>query len=393
MPEETQTAWKPLLICPNDALRTDIRSTLGSWLPLAECGGAKYPAVNAVLGAMLKQERNICFLDVGTDENAAIQILSELAETGVPVIAIHTGNDSDLILRCLRCGASEFLFQPLEPLQLRAALDRLGRKFEAPGAKRSPGKILGFMPAKGTYGCTTIACNVALHMKQFSSRKVLLADLDSLTGSINFLLKLKSPFSFVDAVSDWDRMDKDLWKRLVTSFQSIDVLLAPENPVPDRFPVADLPAILQFWRELYGTVIFDSPGPFSEWQLELGRQCDSLMLITTNELPAIHATRRTLTYLEHNGVERSRIKLIVNRYKEDNGLVKEAIETALKTEVFHVLPNDYEGVQKAVLDGKMVQPGSKFGKAVVSLCARLTGLERASKKISFSSRMRQIFAA
>ncbi len=131
-------------------------------------------------------------------------------------------------------------------------------------------------------------------------------------------------------------------------------------------------------------MILDSPVPLSEWQLALGRLCDSLLLITTNELAAIHATRRTLSYLEANGVEKSRIKLVVNRYKEDNGLTKQAIETALKIEVFHILPNEYEGVQKAVLDGKMVQAGSKFGKAILSLCERLTGLERAPKK-SWSS--------
>ena len=389
MPEELQTVapteWKPLLICPNDSLRGEIRAAVSDTLPLMECSaGTQYPALKAVLSAVLKQERNICFLDVGTDEDAAIQILSELAEAAVPVIAVHTSNDSDLILRCLRCGASEFLFHPVNTVQFRSALDRLGRKLEGPGGKRSLGKVFAFMPAKGNYGSTTIACNVAFQMKQFTHKKMLLADLDSLTGSISFLLKLKSTFSFVDAVADWERMDQDVWKRLITAYQGIEVLLAPENPVPDNFACAHLPSVMQFWRELYGGVILDSPGPLSEWQLALGRLCDSLLLITTNELAAIHATRRTLSYLEANGVEKSRIKLIINRYNEDNGLSKQAIETALKVEVFHILPNDYEGVQKAVLDGKMVQTGSKFGKAILSLCERLTGLERAPKK-SWSS--------
>ena len=106
MPEELQTVapteWKPLLICPNDSLRGEIRAAVSDTLPLMECSaGTQYPALKAVLSAVLKQERNICFLDVGTDEDAAIQILSELAEAAVPVIAVHTSNDSDLILRCL----------------------------------------------------------------------------------------------------------------------------------------------------------------------------------------------------------------------------------------------------------------------------------------------------
>lgn len=381
-----QTEWKPLLICPGDELRGEVLSTVGEWLSLMECPGDHgYPPLKSVLGTIAKHGRNICFLDVGTNEDAAIGILTALAENSIPVIAVHISNDSDLILRSLRCGASEFLFHPLNAAQLRAALDRLGRKLESPGTKRNMGKVFGFMPAKGNYGSTTIACNLAMQIRKFLARKVLLADLDPLTGSISFLLKLKSPFSFVDAIADWDRMDEDLWKRLVTPYHGIDVLLAPEIPIADNFPLQSLPAVLRFWRELYGAVIFDSPGPLSEWQLGLSKLCDSLMLITTNELAAIHDTRRTLSYLERSGVDRSRIGLIVNRYKEDNGLSRQAIETALKVEVFHVLPNDYEGVQKAVLDGKMVQPGSKFGRAIIELCERLTGVEPAPSKKKWSS--------
>ena len=44
----------------------------------------------------------------------------------------------------------------------------------------------------------TIACNLAFQWKRRGAKKVLLADLDPLTGTMSFLLKIKSVFSFLD---------------------------------------------------------------------------------------------------------------------------------------------------------------------------------------------------
>ena len=52
------------------------------------------------------------------------------------------------------------------------------------------------MPAKGACGATTIACNLAFQWKRLGAKKILLADLDPLTGTLSFLLKIKSIYSF-----------------------------------------------------------------------------------------------------------------------------------------------------------------------------------------------------
>jgi pilus assembly protein CpaE len=211
---------------------------------------------------------------------------------------------------------------------------------------------------------------------------VLLADMDLLIGSVGFSLKLKSPFSVVDALSGCTTIDRELWKKLTVSYGGVDVLLGPEKPRFDPTETAAIPHLFQFWRESYGVTIVDSPGPVSNWQTALAGASDELLLVTTNELPAVHATQKALRMLDAAGMDKSRIRLIVNRYNRENGLSEDAIQTALKTEVWHILPNDYEPVQKAVLDGKTVPPACKLGKAIDDLCERLTGVTKpvAAKK-------------
>src|SRR5207249_1420574 len=109
----------------------------------------------------------------------------------IPVVAISGGNDPDIILRSLRQGASEFLFQPFAIEQVGAALDRLHRlKGDSTRPSGDLGKVYCVVPGKGACGASTVACNIAYQFqKRNPQRKLLLADLDMSTGTVSFLLK------------------------------------------------------------------------------------------------------------------------------------------------------------------------------------------------------------
>jgi len=320
----------------------------------------------------------LCFIDVGSGAEGLV-LAHEVAAADVPVAAIHLNNDSDLILRSFRCGAREFLFAPIAPTELIEAFERL---LCTPHANpiTAPGKIWTVMPAKPSYGATTISCSLAVRLRQATQRPVLLADMDPLLGSVSFSLKLKSAFSFIDVVNHGSQIDQDLWKKIIVPHESVDVLLGPEIPRFETPSSSGVPSFLQFVRSNYGAVILDSPGPLSDWHLSLARSADEVLLITTNELAAVHATLRAIQLLENAGAERSRLRLIVNRYEKDNGLAREAIETALKLDVFWTLPNDYVPVQKSVLDGKVVPSNCKLGCAMDELVLRLAGVTKTSRK-------------
>jgi pilus assembly protein CpaE len=335
----------------------------------------RYPACNVVLD----HNPTMCFIDVGSSDEA-LALINEVAAAGVPVAALHLNNQSDLILRSFRCGASEFLFSPIAQGDLIEAFERLQRKSGTNSVSSKPGKIWTVMPAKPSYGATTISCNMAVRLRQSLRKPVLLADMDPLLGSIAFSLKLKSAFSFIDVVNHGSQIDKDLWKKITVPYDDVDVLLGPEIPRFETPSSGGVPSFLQFVRENYAAVVLDSPGPLSDWHLSLARSADEVLLVTTNELAAVHATLRAIQLLERAGADRSHLRLIVNRYEKDNGLMREAIETALKLEVFWTLPNEYGPVQKSVLDGKVVSSGCKLGESLDDLVQRLTGVTRFPRK-------------
>ncbi len=381
MPAPTRTrplVWKPLVVCPQPDFQRRLLAAL------AEAGVeqptvlAEYPPAGTAGALLERSSGNICFVDTATDAEYAQQVIAEFA-AAVPVVALDPRNDADLILRCLRRGACEFVADPTVEV-VRGILERLGRA-RADASQRPPGEIYCVVPGKPGCGASTVAAHLAIQFRRSGPGPVLLVDGDPLTASIAFILKLKPEFHLEDVVRDWSRMDDDLWARLTVPAFGVDVLAAPEDPamrteVNRRF-AGELCA---FWRERYETVVLDLPDMRAASDCGFCALADRILLVTTNELAALQATNRSLRYLGPGTDERAKLRLILNRYTTVSGLKREDVKTALSLEPFASLCNEYDVLQTALLDGKPVPPGSKFGVSVQALCGQLRQTKAKEKK-------------
>ena len=375
-PQSTPHRWKPLVVCPHAEMARQIRDAMRD-LGVAEvCQLSEYPRLGAIAGLAAQQGCNIAFLDVATNQEQALLLIAEAAPV-VPVVALNPRNDADLILRCLRRGACEFVSEATAG-QINGVLERLAR-LRAPSEQSRPATVYGVAPGKPGCGASTLAAHLAIEMKRGGAGTVLLVDVDCMTGSIAFLLKLRSAFHLGDAVRDCLRLDADLWSRLVTPCHGIDVLTAPDNPAAVAI---DRPAAMElicYWRERYERIVLDLPGVGAVGS-DFLPLCDELLLVTTNELSALHATRRSLEYLEQNGLDRQKLKLVVTRYTPATGLKRDDVETALQLAPYALLSNDYDDVQRGVLEGRPVPPGSHFGRSIHALAEQLLGADKAPRK-------------
>jgi len=367
--------WKYLVICPSQGITKDLQQALGAKMSHAELLEIPvYPPAAGLNEVLNVQNPDVCLADVISDRERGLNLIKELTtmQPKMPVIAVIPNNDTDLVLRCIRSGASEFLFHPLSGEQIEEVIGRLVAKNPLVKGGGKAGRVLAIVPAKGACGASTIASGLTFHWKK-KAGKTLLADLDPLTGTISFLLKLKSQYSFMDVVTLDSNLDADLWRNLTTSSQGIDVLLAPEGAVEGVHDIMDAASILDYARWHYETTIIDAGGTYGPWNLSILRHADEILLVSTNELPSLQATQRALNYLDQNRVDRNKVKLLVNRYNRDVGLSKEVIETAIRCEVFQVLPSDFEGVQRAMIEGKPSPSSAPFGKALAQLAEKLGG--------------------
>ena len=370
-PVAASQIWKPLIVCPHRELSSRVRAALIELGIQTATHLADYPRMGSLNGLAAEGECNVCFLDVSSNPEHAMLLLVEAA-TSMPVVVLNTRKDADLILRCLHRGAGEFLAEPTTE-QLRTALERLAR-LRLPAAPLKPSQMYCVVPGKPGCGASTLAAHLAIEFKRGGSARVLLVDTDVIGGSISFMLKLKAGFHLGDAVRDRQKMDADVWTRMTVPCHGIDILPAPDNPAfamdLTRSAVGEL---TQFWRSQYETIVLDTSG--AQFSVELARLSDQILMVTTNELVPLHATRRSMEYLEQSGIERKRLRLIVNRYSPGTGLKRDEVQTALKVEPCALLANEYETVQQAVLEGRPVDANARYTRGLRTLAARLGGKE------------------
>ena len=373
-----RAGWRVLVISPNQRTVSDLVPLLSQQLPAApRTDLSDYPNRRDLTEIIRSTNANLCFLDIAASGIKAAAVLIDLIaiDPAIKIVVLLAANDPDLILRCLRQGAAEFLAQPYTAEQLQPVMERLNRLLYDSGAAPGSAKIHCVIPSKGASGATTIASNLAFQWKRYGPKRTLLADLDPLTGTIAFLLKLRSTYSFVDALAHANTMDADLWKGLVSNTNGIDVLLPPENHMDAVHDLKEASPIFHYGRHAYDHIVIDCGSAYGDWNLSLARLADEILLVTTNELPALQAAQRALAHFVRNKISRSKVRIVVNRYNRDLGLSKEMIETALKTEVFHLCSSDYESINRSLIDGKLIGNGSAFGKSLIALADKLAGSE------------------
>ena len=357
-----------------------------------ECSAA-YPDPDDSLPWAAGAAPGVCFLEVCSDRERAVLLVSRISKAAleVPVVVVLSESNHELALRCLRNGACGCLVRPFNKEQLQPVLLRIGRL----GTQVEPaarGRVLCMAPAKGGCGATTLAASLAFIGRRAGFDRVLLADLDPIAGTLGFVLKLKSHHSFVDALSHAGNLDADLWKGLVVSCRDFDVLLSPENPLDSMVEAGAAAGLVTYAQRAYNLVILDTGGMSETLGLEVAKLSDEVLLVTTSDLAAVYAAKRWIAYLGTNGVAKSRIRLVVSRWRRDRGLDREQIETALGLNVFHVLPSDPQPVEDALIEGRPVAPGSLYGRSLAELAERLLDRPASAPKPSPRKGLQSLFS-
>jgi pilus assembly protein CpaE len=293
------------------------------------------------------------------------------------LVALDIAAQPETILATMRAGANEFLYPPLGN-NLRIAVER--RVDVPPGPRedgRPPGKVLGFLAAKGGCGASTIACHVAAELGRVGAprnERSLLADLDLQSGIVGFLMKVKSPYSVLDALQNLHRLDVSYWNALVSAeWPGLDIIAAPSGYLP-KYPVPgeDLGKVVAFARKHYAWTVVDLGGTLNLATVTAIGEIDDVFLVTTLEVPSLHHAKQAVRTLTDAGFG-SRLHVILNRTPHRPDVNAEELERILGMPIDIMLPNDYYALYDAFCKGKLLPPGSHLSRQLSSFAMRLAG--------------------
>ncbi len=165
----------------------------------------------------------------------------------------------------------------------------------------------------------------------------------------------------------------------------IHILAAPQRPEQaDKVNAEQFGKLLDFLRRMYSYVVIDTSSLLTDVVLAAMDHSDAIVLITTQDIPAIKNARLFLDLLQTMGIDRERLVFVMNRYDKRIGITPERVGENLKEKISAVIPLDERIVIPAVNKGvpfmldNRAQPVARGILAVAeAVRAKLAALEAA----------------
>jgi pilus assembly protein CpaE len=137
---------------------------------------------------------------------------------------------------------------------------------------------------------------------------------------------------------------------------------------------------LDLAQSVFPYVVVDLDHSFHAVQLQVLRQADVILLVLRLDFASLRNVRRCCEHLEHIGIAKERVHLVVNRYRQPKEVSVSEAEKALGVKFFHFVPDDPWTVNRANNNGVPVvleAPSAKVSKSVTQLAISINGQHQA----------------
>jgi pilus assembly protein CpaE len=294
-------------------------------------------------------------------------------QPAVQVVILSVQGDQNYMRRAMLAGARDFLTKPPMGDELISAIRRAGAMAQSEKSKSSQiavapisanmgtiagygvpkGKIVTIYSPKGGTGCTTLAVNLALTLNNEDTR-VALVDGNLQFGDVAVFINEQGKNTIIDLAPRAEELDPEIVEEVMLKHATsgLHVLAAPSRPeYAERVSSGQFTKVLEYLRQMYSYVIVDTASLLTDATLAAIDVSDLIVLVTTQDIPAIKNCRLFLDLLQTLGIERDRILFVMNRYDKRINITPDRVTENLKQEIVSVIPFDEQTATKAVNRG------------------------------------------
>ena len=288
---------------------------------------------------------------------------------GVHLIALAQQPDAERIRSAMRAGFREYIVLPDDNELLRRAVHEAAY---ASGMDEDRGEVVAVCGTKGGCGVTLLTVNLAAELSPV--HRVLCVDLDFSMGDVAAFLDLSPSNSISDVIHNIQRLDERLLGGSVAVHHSkVHVLAQPHEPEDEEFGGDIILRLLHACAKAYQYVLVDCGGRIDEPTLTTLSVADLVLLVCTPDVPSVRNAWRRLKLLDKVGIERDRIRLVVNRWTRNAPISRKDIETNLGIDVAATIANDSKTTQPAVNEGRLLREVNRRSAAVKDV-GRMVGI-------------------
>jgi pilus assembly protein CpaE len=309
-----------------------------------------YPPIDD-LSQLFEADHDVVLVDLDPNPEKALDVIETLcaSDSALTVIVYSARTDSELLVRCMRAGAREFLNEPVLPNAVAEALVRASvRRDEVRRVRKALGKLFVFAGAKGGAGTTTLAANFAVSLARDSGGKAALLDLDPQLGDAALSLGVSSKFSTADALENTHRLDSDFLSVMLAKHASGLAVLSAPDAVSNVHPVrSSIDKLVRIAREDFNYVVVDLGGSPADVREGLFAAATTVYLVAQVAVPELRNANRLIARY-FTGPDEGKLEIVLNRFTSRTVEIDDAaITKALTRPAKWKVPNDFAAARRA----------------------------------------------
>jgi pilus assembly protein CpaE len=336
------------LIGPEEHRRKALASVLAGTMASVTREFSSYPAPDDV-PQLLSSGYDVIIVDLDSDPENALDLVENICGSSQVTVMVYSAREnSELLVRCMRAGAREFLTQPIAPGTIAEALVRASvRRPAARSPKKVASRLLVFTGAKGGSGVTTIASSFAVALAQESGQSTLLIDLDLPLGDAALDLGITAQFTTANALQNISRLDSNFFAKLLTKHSSgLSVLSAPDSYTPIHATDEAIEKLLMVARQEFEYVVVDAGSSTGSTYKTLIDGAATVYLVTQVSITELRNSNRLIK--EFFAARGPKLEIVLNRFVARSlGIDEEHITKALTQPATWRIPSDYLAVQRS----------------------------------------------
>jgi pilus assembly protein CpaE len=344
-----------------------------------DCQAPEFSSYEQVDQTLAQIRPDLAVVVLSPDPEAGLEALRRTrAHMSGYILAVGLASEPKLILRALHEGADHYLDEAELETGLEAVVGRLRCRSEVTAPA---GRLFAVLAAAGGSGASTLAVNLAAVLAR-EHQKCCLIDLKPGRGDLAALLDLKPAFHLADLCLNVTRLDRAMFEKLLAPHESgIQLLASPQVFGEMRLVTTQgVTQALALSRRTFAHVVVDLEDCFHEEQVLGLRQASVVLLVSRLDFTSLRNVRRILDHLDERGVDRDKVRLVVNRHGQANELPREDAEEALGGKLAYFIPDDpktVNGANNAGIPAVLKSPSAKVCQSIVQLTKTILDRRRA----------------
>ena len=338
---------------------------------------------NDVLTAMnyiLESRPNLIIVDISQKTQMALDIIVKISNSlkNSKIIVLSYDMNPETVIKALRAGAREFLLKPLIEADFIQSVEKLKDLILGNINDTTKCKVITTFSNKGGIGKTAIATNLAVEIANMTKERVALIDLNMQMGDVTTFLDLNPSFDTAYVINNMERIDEGFLLSTLEKYNNSSLYVLADPPDLEQAEVItsdNITTLINVLRNVFSYIIIDTTASFDGKTITALDNSDLVLLITIINLPSVRNCQRCFDLFKRLGYAKDKIKIIVNRYMENDEIKVEDVEEVLGHPVYFKIPNNYFTIINAINKGTPVceiNPHSNIAKSFRELAALLS---------------------